>query len=50
MRRMEKALGTAAQRHSGTATKEGLRDDLERFVFLLGGSDGESLLGPRRLT
>ena len=23
-----------------------LRDDLERFVFLLGGSDGESLFGP----
>jgi hypothetical protein len=23
-----------------------LRDDLERFVFLLGGSDGEPLLGP----
>ena len=22
-----------------------LRDDLERFVFLLGGSDGESLFG-----
>jgi hypothetical protein len=25
-----------------------LRDDLERFVFLLGGSDGESLFGPAR--
>jgi hypothetical protein len=25
-----------------------LREDLERFVFLLGGSDGESLFGPRR--
>ena len=23
-----------------------LRDDLERFVFLLGGSDGEPLFGP----
>lgn len=23
-----------------------LRDDLERFAFLLGGSDGESLFGP----
>jgi hypothetical protein len=23
-----------------------LRDDLERFVFLLGGSDGEQLFGP----
>jgi hypothetical protein len=23
-----------------------LRGDLERFVFLLGGSDGEQLLGP----
>jgi hypothetical protein len=23
-----------------------LRQDLERFVFLLGGSDGEPLLGP----
>jgi hypothetical protein len=22
-----------------------LRDDLERFIFLLGGSDGESLFG-----
>ena len=37
-------------RHSGTATKEGLRDDLERFAFLLGGSDGEPLFSPRRLT
>jgi hypothetical protein len=25
-----------------------LRDDLERFVFLLGGSDGEPLFGPDR--
>ena len=25
-----------------------LRDDLERFVFLLGGSDGEPLFGPQR--
>ena len=25
---------------------EQLRQDLERFVFLLGGSDGESLFGP----
>ena len=25
-----------------------LRDDLARFIFLLGGSDGESLLGPER--
>jgi hypothetical protein len=25
-----------------------LRADLERFVFLLGGSDGESLFGPPR--
>jgi hypothetical protein len=25
-----------------------LRDDLERFVFLLGGSDGEALFGPPR--
>jgi hypothetical protein len=25
-----------------------LRADLERFVFLLGGSDGESLFGPAR--
>ena len=25
-----------------------LRDDLERFTFLLGGSDGESLFGPPR--
>jgi hypothetical protein len=24
-----------------------LRDDLERFAFLPGGSDGESLSGPR---
>jgi len=24
-----------------------LRDDLERFVFLLGGSDGEPLFGPQ---
>jgi hypothetical protein len=23
-----------------------LRDDLERFTFLLGGSDGEPLFGP----
>ena len=23
-----------------------LRDDLQRFVFLLGGSDGEGLFGP----
>jgi hypothetical protein len=23
-----------------------LREDLERFAFLLGGSDGESLFGP----
>jgi hypothetical protein len=23
-----------------------LRDDLQRFVFLLGGSDGEALFGP----
>jgi hypothetical protein len=23
-----------------------LREDLERFIFLLGGSDGEPLLGP----
>ena len=23
-----------------------LRQDLERFIFLLGGSDGEQLLGP----
>lgn len=23
-----------------------LRDDMERFVFLLGGSDGEPLFGP----
>jgi len=23
-----------------------LRNDLERFVFLLGGSDGETLFGP----
>jgi hypothetical protein len=27
-----------------------LRDDLERFAFLPGGSDGESLFGPARLT
>jgi hypothetical protein len=27
-----------------------LRDDLERFAFLPGGSDGESLFGPPRLT
>jgi len=27
-----------------------LREDLERFVFLLGGSDGEPLFGPPRLT
>ena len=27
-----------------------LRDDLERFTFLLGGSDGEPLSGPPRLT
>ena len=45
MRGMEK--GT---RHSGTTAQEGLRDDLEGFVFLLGGSDGEPLFGPRRLT
>jgi hypothetical protein len=25
-----------------------LRNDLERFVFLLGGSDGEPLFGPDR--
>jgi hypothetical protein len=25
-----------------------LRDDLERFAFLLGGSDGESLFGPEQ--
>jgi hypothetical protein len=25
-----------------------LRDDLERFVFLLGGSDGEPLFGPQQ--
>jgi hypothetical protein len=25
-----------------------LRGDLERFVFLLGGNDGESLFGPAR--
>jgi hypothetical protein len=24
-----------------------LRDDLERFIFLLGGSDGEPLFGPQ---
>jgi hypothetical protein len=24
-----------------------LRDDLERFIFLLGGSDGEQLFGPQ---
>jgi hypothetical protein len=24
-----------------------LREDLERFVFLLGGSDGEQLFGPQ---
>jgi hypothetical protein len=24
-----------------------LRDDLERFIFLLGGSDGEPLSGPQ---
>ena len=29
--------------HGGLAQ---LRDDLERFVFLLGGSDGEPLFGP----
>jgi hypothetical protein len=27
-----------------------LRDDLERFAFLPGGSNGESLFGPPRLT
>jgi hypothetical protein len=25
-----------------------LRDDLARFIFLLGGSDGEPLFGPER--
>ena len=25
-----------------------LRDDLARFIFLLGGSDGEPLFGPQR--
>ena len=25
-----------------------LREDLDRFIFLLGGSDGESLFGPPR--
>jgi hypothetical protein len=25
---------------------EQLRDDLERFIFLPGGSDGEPLIGP----
>ena len=27
-----------------------LRGDLERFIFLLGGSDGGPLFGPPRLT
>ena len=31
--------------HPAYATAQ-LRDDLERFVFLLGGSDGEQLFGP----
>jgi hypothetical protein len=25
-----------------------LREDLDRFIFLLGGSDGDSLFGPPR--
>jgi hypothetical protein len=33
--------------HPAYGTRQ-LRDDLDRFVFLLGGSDGESLFGPPR--
>ncbi len=33
--------------HPAYGTRQ-LGDDLDRFVFLLGGSDGESLFGPPR--
>ena len=43
-------LGASLEEFAGNPAYDTgqLREDLERFVFLLGGSDGEPLFGPQR--
>ncbi len=43
-------LGASLAGFTGTSayTSQHLRDDLDRFTFLLGGSDGKQFLAPRQ--